>query len=85
MLNRFGLVIHWIGFIGSVTAFPFLVIAIAIEIGAVGSFLNQEEGNALMALSFGPLPIGWVIRFILTGHKGLMPWSKAKQPESPEN
>ena len=84
MLNRFGLVIHWIGFIGSVTALFYLIVGIAIE-GLPNNGSEEVYAEALAALSFGPLPIAWVIRFILTGHKGVMPWSKAKQPESPEN
>ena len=82
MLNRFGLVIHWIGFIGSVGGIGFVLFIIATEDFSGASI---EDWTLLAAIAFGPLGSVWAIRFILTGHKGLMPWSKAKQPESTEN
>ena len=82
MLNRFGLVIHWIGFIGSVGGIGLFLLIIATEDLSRGT---SDNWILLAAIVFGPLPIALVIRLILTGHKGLMAWSKAKQPESPEN
>jgi len=85
MLNRFGLIIHWLGFIFSVFFAVFIIAALVItradtlDSEAIGAFVQ------MLYYTFGSLPGGWVIRFILTGHKGLMPWSKAKQPASPEN
>jgi hypothetical protein len=74
MLNRLGLVIHWGGFIGSVAfaGFAFWV--------STQQDMTIEALPIIAAGLTGPLGGAWVIRFILTGHKGLMPWSKAKQP-----
>lgn len=93
MLKRLGLVIHWLGFIVSVVVLGITVIEIAIEIsygprthiedyyGYAPIIYGKFGNNAwYAAIVYGPLGIAWVIRFILTGHKGLMPWSKAKQP-----
>jgi hypothetical protein len=73
MLNRLGLVIHWIGFIVSLLP-AFLLFAIS---GDNNDGLGVAVYVALILISNG---LGWSARFILTGHKGLMPWSKAKQP-----
>lgn len=65
MLNRLAQVIHWIGFIISVAlAAAFIVDSNGIDNLLFGLFLSSVS-----------LAAGWAIRFILTGHKGLMPWS----------
>ena len=74
MLNRFGLVIHWIGFIASALFLGILIFAL---IAPNGGGVAPIPSAVLTPI---PLVITWAIRFILTGHKGLMPWSKAKQP-----
>jgi len=81
MLNRLGLVIHWLGFIGSVgfTGLYFF----APKHGFI--IFEYEYWIQLVAAAFVPLEIARAIRFILTSYKGLMPWSKAEQPASPEN
>jgi multisubunit Na+/H+ antiporter MnhF subunit len=81
MLNRFGLVIHWLGFIGSVGFTGYVLWRLLIYFD---QFLISDLWIIVLGV-IGPLGSVWVIRFILTGHKGLMPWSKAKQPASPEN
>ena len=80
MLNRFCLVVHWIGFIVAVVVGGF-----ALWVIATSDLNSLDEWILIAIIAFGTLGSVWVIRFILTGHKGLMPWSKAKQPESPEN
>jgi len=79
MLNRLGLVIHWLGFIASALFLGILIFAL---IAPNGGGLAPAPVAVLTPI---PFVITWVIRFILTGHKGLMPWSKAKQPESTES
>jgi hypothetical protein len=81
MLNRFAIVLHWLGFIGSVGFTGYLLWRLPIYFDQ----LLISDLPIIVPGVIGPLGSVWAIRFILTGHKGLMPWSKAKQPESPEN
>jgi hypothetical protein len=82
MLNTFAIVLHWLGFIGSVGFTGLYLTGLYIFVTPKYGFssIEFEYWIQLVAAAFGPLGSAWAIRFILTGHKGLMPWSKAKQP-----
>lgn len=81
MLDRLAQVIHWIGFIISAFFAVFFIVGLAINL-ADSIQMDADTMRAFAQLAYyalGALPVAWVIRFILTGHKGLMPWSKYNQ------
>ena len=70
MLNRLGLVIHWLGFLIGAGIPGYLFFAFVL-----GEYYNGSKG-VLMALQayIGFHGAGWVISFILTGNKSFFPW-----------
>jgi hypothetical protein len=67
IINRMCLVVHWIGFIIAVILIPMGFYALI--------FTNGFDGllNSLI-LGGGPFLFCWLVRFILTGRKRLVPW-----------
>jgi hypothetical protein len=77
MLNRFALVIHWLGLFLGGWAF-----ALGVSIAYEGNDDWAPLGWGFMGFCI-LLAVGWVIRFILTGSKLIFPWNKpAREPES---
>lgn len=70
MLQRLGLVIHWLMFVlGS----SYILVAIYnITVGG----MRETVGDTVvgMIFLFGLYGMGWVINFILSGHKSPLPW-----------
>ena len=68
MINRLGLVIHWLGFL------------LAVFVGAFCIVLGITDGNYPMGLVFALAfyvtahGSGWMVSFILTGNKSIWPW-----------
>ena len=68
MINRLGLVIHWLGFL------------LAVFVGAFCIVLGITDGGYLLGLVFALASFvaahasGWIVRFILTGNKSIFPW-----------
>jgi hypothetical protein len=60
MLNRFAIALHWLGFLVSV----FFILAIV---------NNLYSDDVLVVGIFAPFVSTWIIRFILTGNKKLLP------------
>ena len=73
MINRLGLVIHWLGFLsGAALAIGFLLLVVTLG-------WNQGIFIAiffLLALFLVPLLAGWLVRLILTGNKSIYPWKR---------
>ena len=77
MLNRLGLVIHWAGFLVSGLT---LVISLSENI-AMGK-ANEDLVFISLCLEFGGIFGGWLINFILTGHRSPLPWVANKEANS---
>ncbi|MDG1952336.1 MAG: hypothetical protein P8J52_07045 [Gammaproteobacteria bacterium] len=85
MINRLGLVIHWLGFFALIDFVGLLVYAIAIfhgagvieEISRVLFNLNQSfsDMEGWFFLSFWIAVSHWPIKVVLTGNKSFFPWS----------
>jgi hypothetical protein len=75
MLNRLGLVIHWLAVV--LTGFwVFIAITVLIFIGTE-DMLKAFAGLVVPCLVL--LTTGWLINFILTGHKSPLPWVANKE------
>jgi hypothetical protein len=73
MIKRLGLVIHWLGFIGSLI----VVLIITYGITTYGTEeIDSEEWLEIAATLIGPLGVGWLFRFITVGHRSLLPWNR---------
>jgi len=75
MLNRLGLVIHWLGFIGSTV----LVVLFAYELSEFG--MERAKWEIVISYTCGPILSGWLIRFVTAGHKNPLPWVANKETE----
>jgi hypothetical protein len=73
MLNRLGLVIHWLGLIFS-AALLFGATTVALE----GNGLSMPVLDATLYIC-GPIVGGWLFRFITTSHKSPLPWVANKE------
>ena len=70
MLNRLGLVIHWLAFVlGDIYILVFLY-NIIIE----GTRLSAGETAAGVFFLFVLYGLGWAFNFILAGHRSPLPW-----------
>ena len=78
MLNRIGLVIHWLAVVLT-GLWVFTAIILLIFIGAEDML---KWFAALVVPSLVLLATGWLINFILTGHKSLLPWVANKEKSS---
>ena len=86
MINRLGLVIHWLGFLALIDFVGLLVDAIAIFHGAgvieeISRVLfnpnqNFRDMEGWFFLSFWIAVIHWPIKVVLTRSKSFFPWSK---------
>jgi hypothetical protein len=88
MLNRLGLVIHWIGFVVGL-----ILIAAVIQYGLWRESITQSRGlfgdiiwkyNLYSSFIYSPVVflipfLGWPLRFILTNHKNPLPWVANKE------
>ena len=81
MLRRLAIVIYWIGFV--IGGF-FLLLDIAVVLVLLGDFGQSETGSDWLGFviftiiglfSWG---IGWIIRYIVTGAKGISPMAKGR-------
>ena len=73
MINRLGLVIHWLGFLsGAALAIGFLLLVVTLG-WSQGIFIAIFF---LLALFLMPLLAGWLVRLILTGNKSIYPWKR---------
>lgn len=73
MIKRLGLVIHWLGFIGSLI----VVLIITYGITTYGTEeIDSEAWLEIAAALIGPLGVGWLFRFITVGHRSLLPWNR---------
>ena len=78
MLSRLGLVIHWLAFVlGDIYILVFLY-NIIIE----GTRLSAGETVAGVFFLFVLYGLGWLVNFILTGHKSPLPWVANKEKSS---
>lgn len=78
MLNRLGLVIHWLGFIGSVLG----TLLVIYQITTYGTdIIDAEEWLIIAGVIVGPLSVGWVTNFIFSSHKSPLPWVANKETE----
>ena len=78
MLSRLGLVIHWLAFVlGDIYILVFLY-NIIIE----GTRLSAGETVAGVFFLFVLYGLGWLVNFILTGHKSPLPWVANKEANS---
>ena len=77
MLNRLGLVIHWLGFVCAV--WLVCVAIYEITISGVASF-SPYDWQEFIGWFIGLSAIGWLINFILSGHKNPLPWVANKEP-----
>ena len=78
MLNRIGLVIHWLAVVLT-GLWVFTGITVLIFIGAE-DMLKWFAGLVVPCLVL--LATGWLINFILAGHKSLLPWIANKEANS---
>ena len=67
IINRICLVVHWFGFIMAVILIPMGFYALIFTNGFDGLMISLILGG-------GPFLFCWLIRFILTGRKRLVPW-----------
>ena len=72
MINRIGLTIHWLGFIGAI-----FYLGSTIYLGViVKAPFNYLFVPVLLSASY--LLISWLTKFVITGNKNLFPWVKEK-------
>lgn len=76
MLNRLGLVIHWLGFIGAVLLGVITIYKIT-TFGAASFRWYDWQEFIVWFISLSA--VGWVFNFILTGHKSPLPWVSNKE------
>ena len=71
IINRICLVVHWFGFIMAVILIPMGFFALIL-----GNGFNKGLDTLIMCLiaGGGPFLFCWLVRFILTGRKRLVPW-----------
>ena len=74
MLKRLGLVIHWAGFLTSLGVMGVLIATYE----RTGVWAGNATDSGLLILVAPPL-LGWIVRFILTGHKNPLPWVANKE------
>jgi hypothetical protein len=79
MLSRLSLVIHWLGFIGSVLGTLWVIYGIT-TYGTED--IDTDEWLIIAGVIVGPLSVGWVFRFITTSHKSPLPWVANKEKSS---
>ena len=75
MLSRLGLVIHWLAFVLGDIYILVILYNIIIE-GARLSAVETAAGVFFLFILYG---LGWLINFILTGHKSPLPWVANKE------
>ena len=73
MLNRLGLVIHWIGLLASAILLISLI-SVVLEDGSIGI-----AGETAVVYLCAPMLGGWLFRFISTCHKSPLPWVANKE------
>ena len=70
MIGRLMLVIHWAGFLASV----FGITSISYAILIYGRDFPSRSEYEMAALVAVPVVIGWLIRFVVMGHRSILPW-----------
>jgi hypothetical protein len=79
MLIRFALVVHWAGFLVTISVVGLFTLGVINEARTLSgqlAFMFDDPWRAGMLFS---APVAWLLRFILTGSKVLFPWSKSKE------
>lgn len=62
ILNRLGIIAHWMGFLISVVSLVVLLMD------------PRHEGDFVLILVFIPHIMGWAFRYLLSGNTKFMPW-----------
>lgn len=81
MLNRLGLVIHWISFLVGIMIATIVIYNAFLNLTTIrsldGGYDTQyliDSALLLIPISILPLLLGWLIRYILSGKVHFLPW-----------
>ena len=77
MLGRLGLVIHWLAFLLAELYLWFILYH-----ATLGSGVNRQALITFIVLAVGCMTTGWLINFILAGHKSPLPWVANKETDN---
>lgn len=88
MIKRIGLVIHLLGWAGTLAGIIYGLINWrtfytgcdfrdpTVAPRTCGYFINEEEIYLAIGIALVSFFAGWAINFIMSGHKSPLPWSK---------
>lgn len=74
MLGRLGLVIHWLAFL-----LAELYLWLVLYHATLGSGVDGQDLITFIVVSGGCMTIGWLVNFILSGHRSPLPWVANKE------
>lgn len=75
IVNRLGLVIHWIGFVVGIMLFVTMIVGGFVELADASSDAPASFILAILLFLVCLLP-AWLIRYILVGKCSVYPWEK---------